>query len=101
MELFDQLTQRPLYSKLYTVALRLLAAEKFKMPYFKASSLSGLVTAIWPLLYIKDNWCESATEGGQSRVSAKKMFYVKVISGVLDFGQVSIYYVTISYCYPY
>ena len=52
------------FSRYYDYVLELLASDIFTLPYYKVCRLECIEMAIWPLLYIKEEWCESKL-GGQ------------------------------------
>ena len=52
------------FSPCYDYVLELLASKIFSLTYYKICRLECTEMAIWPLLYIKEEWCESKV-GGQ------------------------------------
>jgi len=75
------------YNEYYTLVLEMLACDSDTVPYYKAFSFECIEVAIWPLLYVKEEWCESAISGHASRLSAKKSFHYKALSPIIDYGQ--------------
>ena len=51
------------YSHYYTYVLELLAKDKMELQYYEFCKLQCIEIAIWPLLYIKEQWCESNISG--------------------------------------
>ena len=43
--------------------LGLLATDTFTLPYYKVCKLECVEIAIWPLLYLKEEWCENNVKG--------------------------------------
>ena len=52
------------FSRCYDYVLELLVSNIFSLTYYKICRLECIEMAIWPLLYIKEEWCESKV-GGQ------------------------------------
>ena len=75
------------YARFYTFALESLAMNIESFPYYKLFCLKYIEIAIWPLLYIKNEFCESGITGHSSRLSCKRLFHYKCMSPVVDFGQ--------------
>ena len=84
---FNLLMQNPHYREYYTFVLEQVPLEQIKVPYYKIFRRRHIEIAIWPLLYIKPEWCESAMEGGNTRLSSKRAFHIKAMSFIADFGQ--------------
>lgn len=84
---FAELMASPHYNEFYSLALELLASGEKNLPYYKFFRNQYIEIAIWPLLYVKPEWCESAIEGGGTRRSAKRAFHLKAMSSIVDFGQ--------------
>lgn len=61
----------------------MLANGEGSIPYYKLFRMKHVEIAIWPLLYVQPQWCESAIEGGTSRLSANHAFYLNFAQ---DFG---------------
>ena len=59
----------------YDMILPGLSSNERYIPYWKAFRLTYVEIAIWPLLYLRDKWCESAERGNtDDHWSAKKVF---------------------------
>ena len=43
--------------------MQLIAEQKTDLPYYEYSRLQCIEMAIWPLLYVKEKWCESNISG--------------------------------------
>ena len=67
--------------------LESLAMDVTSFPYYKLFRFSHVEIAIWPLLYVKSEWCESSMTGHSTRLSSKRAFHVKCMSGIIDFGR--------------
>ena len=50
-------------SHYYCYALELIAENKLRLQFYEYSSLQCIEMAIWPLLYLKESWCESNISG--------------------------------------
>ena len=59
-ECYAALLNNQHYSLYFDKVLEMLADEKRQIPYYSAFRLSYVEIAIWPCLYLKDEWCESA-----------------------------------------
>lgn len=84
---FHRLRENEYYNHFYELAQRKLVEGTTRIPYWTLFRMEFVEMAIWPLLYLKPEWCESGNHGGQTRLSAKRLFHCKVMSGILDFGQ--------------
>ena len=51
------------FIRLYDYVLGLLATDTFTLPYYKVCKLECVEIAIWPLLYLKEEWCENNVKG--------------------------------------
>ena len=50
-------------SRYYDYVLELIASEQSSLSYYKMGHLECIEIALWPLLYIKEEWCESKVMG--------------------------------------
>ena len=50
-------------SHYYSYALELIAQNKLRLQFYEYSSLQCIEMAIWPLLYLKESWCETNISG--------------------------------------
>ena len=50
------------------------------------NEMVGLECALWPNLYPRTNWCESAISGSDSRLSSKMSFINKVFLEIADYA---------------
>ena len=66
--------------------LEMLASDQRQNPYYSAFRLPYVEIAIWPCLYLKDEWCESAIRGNETRLSMKRAFHFKAMSSIVDFS---------------
>ena len=57
------------YSYYYDYALQMIVKEEDSIPFYKLFRLKGIEMAIWPLLHIKEGWCESNICGSVSSIS--------------------------------
>ena len=58
-----------LCSHCYSYALELIAQNKLHLQFYEYSSLQCIEMAIWPLLYVKENWYESNISGQLYKVT--------------------------------
>lgn len=65
----------------------MIATGNRQIPYYKLFRKKYVEIAIWPLLYVREEWCESAIAGGISHLSAKHAFHLKAMSVIVDYGQ--------------
>ena len=47
----------------YNYVLELIASEQYSLPYYKMCCLECTKIALWPLLYITEEWCENKVKG--------------------------------------
>ena len=79
------------------MVLEMLADEKTQIPYYKAFKFLYIEIAVWPLLYLKNEWCESSFAGTQTRLSKKRAFHLnqfqydryifKSVTGAIESGK--------------
>ena len=71
----------------YYVSLRNRFFEDNKsLNAFNINETVGLECALWPNLYPRTDWCESAISGSDSRLSSKVSFIFKVFSEIADYA---------------
>ena len=84
---FPELLGGEEYRNWYDYTLMKIAEGKKNIPYYEVFKMKYVKMAIWPLLYVKKEFCESAIDGNESRLSAKKSFHAKCLSSIMDFSQ--------------
>ena len=71
-----------LFSHYYGYVLELLAQSEYGLPYYKVCQLQCIEMAIWPLLYVKKEWCESNLSGKVSyiifKITKNELLFVKI-----------------------
>ena len=71
----------------YYVSLRnRLFQENKSLNAFNMNETVGLECALWPNMYPRTDWCESAISGSDSRLSSKMSFILKVFSEIADYA---------------
>ena len=87
-----------LCSHYYSYALELIAQNKLRLQFYEYSSLQCIEMAIWPLLYLKESWCESNISGQVYHItyifqlqyiSQNKTFLIKWLQFSLSFTYIS------------
>ena len=84
---FNELLQSQQYRRWYDWANDKLTKGETNIPYYEVFKMDYVEMAVWPLLYVKENYCESILSGKTDRVSAKTSFHAKCLSAVVDFSQ--------------
>ena len=85
---FESLKQDNIhYAYFYERASVKLCNEENNIPYYEVFQMEYIEIALWPLLYVKEEFCESSMKGSEDRQSAKHAFHLKCTSTIVDFSQ--------------
>nr|XP_026695284.1 uncharacterized protein LOC113475383 isoform X2 [Ciona intestinalis] len=57
-----------------------------RVPFYQMFKIPCMETAIWPVMYPFNYLCESEACGGQTHLSTKKGFSLKVLSNITDYS---------------
>lgn len=71
----------------YYISLReKLISENKQLNVFNIGETVGIECALWPNMYPRSDWCETAISGCDSKLSSKVSFVTKVFSEIADYA---------------